>query len=253
MAEIPNRTLQRGLEMLELLAAHTDGLPLSELTQKLDLPRSSAFNLAQSLVRLGYAVQQPDTGRYRIGLKMFEIGAGAVQNVDVMELILECMAEIHDRINETMHLGVRSGTETVYIDKLDSTQSIRMSSYVGAHAPLHCTSLGKAILSTYTDDAIRELYRDRPLKALTPHSITEMEVLLRQLSQIRRIGYAVEREENNENVCCVAVPLRNRNGKAVYALSISAPLFRMNEEAIERCAQLLVEAQPRIERFLKDA
>lgn len=253
MAEIPNRTLQRGLEMLELLAAHTDGLPLSELTQKLDLPRSSAFNLAQSLVRLGYAVQQPDTGRYRIGLKMFEIGAGAVQNVDVMELIRECMAEIHDRINETMHLGVRSGTETVYIDKLDSTQSIRMSSYVGAHAPLHCTSLGKAILSTYTDDAIRELYRDRPLKALTPHSITEMEVLLRQLSQIRRIGYAVEREENNENVCCVAVPLRNRNGKAVYALSISAPLFRMNEEAIERCAQLLVEAQPRIERFLKDA
>lgn len=253
MAEIPNRTLQRGLEMLELLAAHADGLPLSELTQRLDLPRSTAFNLAQSLVRLGYASQHADTGRYRMGLKMFEIGAGAVQNVDVMELIRECMAEIHERINETMHLGVRSGTETVYIDKLDSTQSIRMSSYVGAHAPLHCTSLGKAILSTYPDETIRELYGNQPLKALTQHSITEMETLLGQLSQIRRTGYAVEREENNENVCCVAVPLRKRNGRAVYALSISAPLFRMNEEAIERCAQLLLDAQPRIERFLKDA
>jgi len=253
VAEIPNRTLQRGLEMLELLAAHADGLALSELAQRLCLPRSSAFNLAQSLVRLGYASQHLETGKYRMGLKMFEIGAGAVQHVDVMELIRECMTEIHAKINETMHLGVRSGTETVYIDKLDSTKSIRMSSYVGAHAPLHCTSLGKAILSTYPDEKIRDLYRDVHLKALTQHSITDMEELMEQLVQVRRLGYAVEREENNENVCCVAIPLRNRSGRAVYALSISAPLFRMGEEALQHCAELLLEAQPRIERFLRDA
>ena len=77
--------------------------------------------------------------------------------------------------------------------------------------------------------------------------------LLFQMQDIRRKGYAVEREENNENVCCVAVPLRNRSCRAVYALSISAPLFRMGEEALQRCAQLLLEAQPRIERFLQDA
>lgn len=252
MAEIPNRTLQRGLEMLELLAAHPDGLALRDFSQKLDLPRSSAFNLAQSLVKLGYASQQEDTGRYRMGLKMFEIGAGAVQQVDVMELIRECMAEIHSRINETMHLGVRSGRETLYIDKLDSTQSIRMSSYVGAHAPLHCTALGKAILSTYADEEITSLYQDKPLKAFTAHSITSMDQLFSQLKNVRQDGYAVECEENNENVCCVAVPLRNRTGRAVYALSISAPLFRMGEEARRHCAELLMEAQPRIERFLKN-
>jgi len=253
VAEVPNRTLQRGLEMLELLAVHADGLTLSELSQRLSLPRSSAFNLAQSLVRLGYASQHSETGKYRMGFKMFEIGAGAFQRVDVIELIRECMGDIHARINETMHLGVRSGTETLYIDKLDSTQSIRMSSYVGAHAPLHCTSLGKAILSTYSDEEIRDLYRTENLPAITEHTITTMAELLFQLQSIREIGYAVEREENNANVCCVAVPLRNRSGRAIYALSISAPLFRMGEKEIAHCAQLLLEAQPRIERFLKDA
>ena len=253
MAEIPNRTLQRGLEMLELLGRNPGGLALSELTQTLELPRSSAFNLAQSLVKLGYAFQEAESGKYRLGLKMFETGASAVQQMDVMEIIRSCMAEIHEKINETMHLGVRSGTETVYIDKRDSTQSIRMSSYVGAHAPLHCTSLGKAILSTYSDEEIRQLFDMETLPAITQHTITTVAELLFQMQTIRRLGYAVEREENNANVCCVAVPLRNAEGRAVYALSISAPLFRMGEKELSHCAQLLLKAQPRIERFLKDA
>ena len=95
MAEIPNRTLQRGLDMLELLGAHAEGLALCELAQALRLPRSTAFNLAQTLTRLGYATQREDTGKYRLGLKMFEIGAGAMHQVDVMELIRGCMAEVH--------------------------------------------------------------------------------------------------------------------------------------------------------------
>jgi len=253
MAEVPNRTLQRGLQLLELLGKHPEGLTLAELTQMLSLPRSTGFNLAQSLVKMGYAFQSEDTGKYRLGLKMFETGASAVQQMDVMEIIRTCMTKIHGQINETMHLGVRSGTETIYIDKRDSTQSIRMSSYVGAHAPLHCTSLGKAILSTYSDDEIRQIYDGREqLPAITEHTITDMAHLLSQMNLIRQTGYAVEREENNANVACVAVPLRNQSGRALYALSISAPLFRMGEEQMKSCAQLLLEVQPRIERFLRE-
>ena len=250
MAEIPNRTLQRGLDMLELLGAHAEGLALCELAQALRLPRSTAFNLAQTLTRLGYATQREDTGKYRLGLKMFEIGAGAMHQVDVMELIRGCMAEVHHKINETMHLAER---DTLYIDKLDSTQSIRMTSYVGSRAPLYCTALGKAILSTMDDDEVRRLYADTPMTALTPHSITSLDRLLEQLAEVRSRGYAVEREESNENVCCVAIPLRNREGRAVYALSVSAPSFRMGEEAIAHCADLLLGIQPRIEQVLKNA
>ena len=119
-----------------------------------------------------------------------------------------------------VHLGVRAERDTLYIDKLDSTQSIRMTSYVGSRAPLYCTALGKAILSTMDDDEVRRLYADVPMTALTPHSITSLDRLLEQLAEVRSMGYAVEREESNENVCCVAIPLRNREGRAVYALSV---------------------------------
>ena len=252
MAEIPNRTLQRGLAMLELLGAHPEGLALCELDQALGLPRSTAFNLAHTLIHLGYASLQPDTGKYRLGLKMFEIGAQAMNQVDVMEVLRGCMAEIHQKIDETMHLGVMSGTDTLYIDKLDSTQSIRMTSYIGSRAPLHCTALGKALLSTLSDDEVCRMYGDAPLEAVTPHSITDMPALLGQLERIRLRGYAVEREENNENVCCVGVPLRGKDGRALYALSVSAPIFRMGEKEIVNYAELLLEAQPRVERFLKN-
>lgn len=253
MAEIPNRTLQRGLDMLELLGTHAEGMALCELAQALRLPRSTAFNLAQTLTKLGYATQQEDTGKYRLGLKMFEIGAGAMHQIDVMEVIRGCMAEVHHTINETMHLGVRVERDTLYIDKLDSTRSVRMTSYVGARAPLYCTALGKAILSTMDDAEVRALYANAPLTAVTPHSITSLDRLLEQLAEVREKGYAVEREENNENVCCVAVPLRNREGCAVYALSVSAPSFRMGDEELAHCASLLLGIQPRIEPFLKNA
>lgn len=253
MAEVPNRTLQRGLEMLELLGTHAGGMALSELAQALRLPRSTAFNLAQTLTRLGYATHREDTGKYRLGLKMFEIGAGAMHQMDVMELIRGCMAEVHHTINETMHLGVRAERDTLYVDKLDSTQSVRMTSYVGARSPLHCTALGKAILSTMDDGEVRALYSDGLMPALTPHTITNVERLLEQLSQVRSSGYAVEQEESNENVCCVAIPLRDRGGRAVYALSVSAPSFRMGEKEIAHCAGLLLGIQPRIEQFLQNA
>ena len=250
MAEIPNRTLKRGLEMLELLGACPDGLALCDLAEALALPRSTAFNLAHSLIELGYAFLNEQTGRYRLGLKMFEIGAQAMNQVNVLELIRGCMADIRRAVNETLHLGVMSGTDTLYIDKLDSTQSIRMTSYIGSRAPLHCTALGKAMLATLGDGEIRALYADAPLTAITPQSITSVDVLLEQLQAVRDSGYAVGREENNENVCCVGVPLRGPDGRALYALSVSAPLFRMDEAAIRRCAELLLRAQSRVERFL---
>lgn len=250
MAEIPNRTLQRGFQMLELLGAHPDGLALCELGDRLVLARSTAFNLAHSLIELGYASLDEETGKYRLGLKMYEIGAQAVNRVDGMSLVRGCMTEIHRTINETVHLGVRSGTDTLYIDKLDSTQSIRMTSYIGSRAPLNCTALGKALLATLPDAEIRSLYAHTPLARVTPRSIGDMDTLLAQMAVVRANGYAVEREENNENVCCVAVALRGTDGRALYAMSVSAPIFRMGEAEIDRCAQLLSAAQRRLEPFV---
>ena len=251
MAEIPNRTLQRGLEMLEILSTHPQGMALCDLTHAMELPRSTAYNLLQTLVCLGYAVPAADGAKYVISSRMFEIGSAGMQDRDAMPLLREGMRQIQSALNETVHLGVRSGSETLYIDKLDSTRAIRMSSRVGTRMPLYCTALGKALLSGMTDEQIRRLYGQEKLKAYTSHTITDLETLLAQIGAIRRDGYAVEREENEPNVCCVAVPLRNAAGEAVYAMSVSAPAFRMQEEELHRCVKLLGEIREKIEPSLK--
>lgn len=251
MAEVPNRTMQRGLGMLELLSAHPEGLALYEMAEALGLPRSTAFNLAHTLTELDYAWFSEDTGKYSLGLKMFEIGSSAINRIDIMKVIRGSMAGIHKQVNETMHLGIASGMDMLYVDKMESTRSIRMTSYVGSRAPLYCTALGKAVLATMRDAQVEKLFRHTPLTAFTPHTITTVPGLINQLECIRRQGYSVEREEYNESVCCVGVALRDGEGRALYALSVSAPVFRVGEAEIGEYSGLLLKEQQHIERFLR--
>ena len=252
MAEIPNRTQQRSMEMLELLSRKSEGLFLHELAKELALPRSTAHNLAQSLVQLGYVYQRPETGKYLLSLKMFEVGACAIHSMNAVEYIRSLMLALRDQVNETVHLSVRSGTDVLYVDKMDSLRSVRMSSYAGWRAPLHCTALGNALLSTMDDAQVRALYAGVEMIRATPRSIADIDALLDRLAEVRRQGYALEREEYNANVSCVAVPLRNGAGEAVYAMSVSAPMVRMDDSFIAKCVELLRETQAKIEVVLKN-
>lgn len=253
MAEIPNRTLERAFGILELLTRHPEGLALYELANTLSLPRSTAFNLAYSLVELGYVNFAKDTNKFTLGLKLYEVGAYAVNDSDIMTAFHDCMTDIHQQINETMHLGVLSGKEILYIAKLESTKPIRMVSYIGARAPLYCTALGKALLATMTDREITAMYKNSPLKAYTHNTITKLPALLAQMEQIRGQGFAVEREEHTEGVCCVAIAVRSPYRQEQYALSISAPIFRISDADIARFSQLLLQAHPRVLPFLQNS
>ena len=207
MADVPNRTLGRGLKMLELLSRHPEGLALFELAQMLELPRSTAFNLARTLTDLDYTFFNAETNRYTLGLRMFEVGSAA----------------IYQQINETMHLGIRSDLDVLYIDKIESTRSIRMTSYVGRRTPMYCTALGKAILAGMNEDLVRALYRQNPFTALTEHTTASRQELMQQLAVIRQRGYATERDESVQGVSCAAVALPDQSGQPMYAISVSVP------------------------------
>ena len=185
MAELPNRTLGRGLAMLELLSQRPDGLKLYEIADALGLARSTAFNLARTLVELDYAWFDAQTNRYTLGLKMFEVGSASLHRLDIVAVIRNCMTEIYRQINETMHLGVRAEKDILYIDKIESTRSIRMISYMGSRAPLYCTALGKAILADLPDAQVRALYRRTTFTQFTEHTVAALPDLLRQLAQVR--------------------------------------------------------------------
>ena len=251
MPETLNRTLSRGLEMLELLSEHPDGMELHQIAKAMQMPKSSAFNLLHTLLQYKYLRRIDNSPRYQLGLRLFEVGSAAVNHVDLTGVIRQYMADISRACNETMHCGILSGAEVVYIDKMESTQSIRMSSHVGVRMPLHATAMGKAFLACLSEDEVRGLYLGRELIALTPYTITDMGALVKQLALIRDTGYATETQESNLNVSCIGVAIRGRDGRPAYALSISAPSFRMGEEETQAYGQMLLRAQRKIQRVLQ--
>ncbi len=251
MPEPVNRTLARGLRMLELLSEHPDGLELNQIARAMQLPKSTAFNLVHTLLDLRYVRLAPEGARYQLGLVMFEVGSAAVNSLDVSQVIRRHMSEIFAQINETVHCGLLAGSEMLYIDKLECTRSIRMTSHVGLRLPLYCTSMGKAVLATMADEQILRLYQGVTFERFTGRTVPDAAALIAQLDRVRLLGYAVEREENNDNVCCVGVAIRGRDGEARYALSVSAPTFRFDGEKEAQYSRLLLRAQAKIERVLK--
>lgn len=251
MAEPFNRTLARGMELLELLAKSAQGLELSQIARILNLPKSSAYNLLQTLVRLEYVVYSRENARYTLGLRMFEVGSSAVNRIDIGMLIRRYMNEINAQINETMHLGQLAGADVLYIDKIESTRSIRMSSHVGVRMPLYCTAMGKAILAELPDTELERLYPHEVLKPYAAHTVPTRTALRHQLERVRTTGYALECEENNDNVGCVGVAIRDRENRPAYALSVSTPMFRFDEEQQRAYGALLLQAREGIERALR--
>ncbi len=251
MPETINRTLSRGLDILELLSEHPAGLELHQIAKVMEMPKSSAFNLLHTLMQQKYIRKPDNSPRYQLGLKLFEVGSAAVNHVDVTTVIRQYMTDIYRACNETMHCGILSGLDVLYIDKMESTQSIRMSSHVGVRMPLHATAMGKAFLACFSDSEVRSLYQGIQLASLTVHTITDMEELLRQLQIIRQTGYATETEESNLNVSCIGVAILGRDDKPAYALSISAPSFRIGESETAAWGQMLLRAQRKIQRVLR--
>lgn len=250
MAEPINRSLKRGLDMLTLLSESKQGLELHEIARLLDIPKSSAFNLLHTLLDMRYVEYHLSTSRYTLSMKMFEIGAKAFRRTNIDTVIREQMQEIYLAMNETVHCGVQDGTDVVYIDRIESTRSIRMTARIGFRIPLYCTAMGRAILACLSDEEVRRLLKDEAFKKLTPYTIKDMDALLTALQGVREKGYAIESQESNENVCCMGVAACDREGRPRYAISISAPIFRMNGAAQKKASELLLKAKETIERYL---
>ena len=251
MPEPVNRSLARGLDMLELLSETPAGLELHQIARALEIPKSSAFNLVHTLLGKRYISLDEATGRYTLSLRMLEIGSAAVKDVSSQSVVHQYMQRVCAGCNETVHCAVPDGTDMVYVDKLEGNHSIRMTSRIGRRMPLYCTAMGRAVLACWPDEHIRELYRSYAFQKLTRKTVDSLEQLEAEIAKVRLQGYASEYEESNENVCCFAVAIRDRMGKPVYAISVSLPLFRAGEEKTSRCIRLLLDAQKRIERFLQ--
>lgn len=233
----------RALDILELFLDCDGTLSAPEITRRLQLPRTTVHELVTTLTARNYLVQPPgQPGRYRLGVRGYQLGSRYAEQLDLAAEGQQVARGVAETCDETVHVALLEGRDVIYIAKVDSTHAVRMVSAAGRRLPAHCTSVGKMLLASLPEEELEaRLFGAEPLEAMTPNSITSPAKLRTALKEIRAHGVAVEQQESNPDVSCVAAPVRDSAGQVVAALSISVPMIRWSQERRGELEALAVE------------
>lgn len=234
-------SVDNALALLEIFSSECPELGITELSRALGLGKSTVHRLLATLSSRGYVLQDRRTEKYRLGLKAFEVGSVAVSRLGSREVAAPFLQRLMTATRETVHLGVLDGWEVVYIDKIDSHQTLQMYSRIGRRAPLHCTALGKALLAFRPAEELERFLRRR-LKSYTPRTLTEPAAVRSDLALVRDRGYALDNEEFEAGLKCIAAPLRDHTGEVVASVGIAGPAVRLLEERVAPLAGLVKDA-----------
>ncbi len=244
------QSVNRALTILEVLSDYSEGLGLTEISEKIGLHKSTVYRLLSTLIYKEYVTQDPKTNKYRITLKLFELGNKRVEDMDLLTASRIYSEELMKSVNEVVHLVVREGNDIVYLDKVEADNTIQMASKVGKRSPLYCTSVGKAILAHLPEDEVEEIWKTSRIEKLTEFTITDFDRLKKELDIVRQKGYAIDNEENEMGVRCIGAPIFNRRGEVEGAISISGPTTRVTEDKVEEFAREVVKYSKLISREL---
>lgn len=241
------QSLERAFILLELLCKSPDGMAIHQLSEITGLHKSTVHRLLGAMMERGYVRREAESAVYRAGMRICELSGYIQENLDVVALARGPMERLSRRTGETVHLVEQDGDEVVYIYKVESIHgAIRMVSRIGMRRPMYCTGMGKAILATRPMGEIRRYWGRTEHQLYTPHTIVRQDAFFREIEQIRQRGYAMDNEENELGVRCVAAAIPDWQGAACRALSISAPLTRMTDERVEALVPQLLASRDEI-------
>jgi DNA-binding IclR family transcriptional regulator len=239
-------SLVRGLSVLEVIAAANGPVGITDLSRQLGLAKGSIARLVATLVQMNYLFRDPETRKYRLGLKLWELGSKSITGMDILSVARPVMEELHNETGETVHLTVLSSDgRMVFLDKLDSTKGIRPNVQLGAHLPAHCVANGKAVLA-FLSGARLETILAKKLRQYTDTTITKKKPLLAAFEEIRRTGYAVNFGEYRTDVSGVAAAICDHTNLAVAALGISLPSTQMTQATSDELGLIVAESARKI-------
>jgi DNA-binding IclR family transcriptional regulator len=244
------QVLDRVFQILNILANSTSGIGLTELANRLQVHKSTTHRLMMVLESARYIERTPSTGHYHLGSRLIELGLSATAQLDVYEIARPHLRGLAEKAGETAHLAVLRGGETISIVKAESTHNLRTPITVGTHTPAHCTSLGKAILAFGPSDRADAFLKGRKLKAYTPNTITSSLRFREELRVVRERGYAVDDEEREIGLRCIAAPVWNSVGEVIAAISVAGPAFRIARGRIPDLSRIVMRTANRISSSL---
>lgn len=248
--ETVSAAVERALGILETLAAVPAGLTHSEISRRLEIPKSTATYLLRSLERRGYLRREGTRGKYHLGLKVLGLHRSALAGLEIRELAQPLLQALVERTQLTVHLAVLYHDQAIYVEKAEAAGFVRMDTWVGRRMDVHCTSVGKALVAFRPQAEVETLLRRRGMARNTPRTITSPARLLRELAEVRARGYAVDDEENSLGVRCLAAPVFDAAGAVVAAVGVTGTTAQVSKTTQARIAEQMQEAARKLSRQL---
>ncbi len=219
------KVLQKAFNILELFNENALELTASEIQQSLSLNKTTTFRLLKNLEGLGYLEKDPESQRYRLGIKLVHLGSLVKPYITLKRVAKSLLLDLNKRTKETVHLAVLHKGQSLYLEKIEGSRTIRVTTSIGSKLPAHCSGVGKVLLSGLNFDKVAEIAQERGLKKYTANTIDNLDNLAEELRQVRVEGLAVDNEEIEQGLMCVAAPIFY-GGSIVAAVSLSVPKDR---------------------------
>ena len=223
------------LLVMKAFSAEEAEIGISSLAKRLGLAKSTVHRLAVTLAAEGFLEQNPETGRYRLGLSLFTLGALARRRMDVSNVSRPLLGVLRDKYQEAATLAILSRTSIMYLHNLESGQAIGIRAYIGDLKPAHCTAEGRVMLAFAAPAVVAEVIKEG-LVARTPKTLTDPDALLRLLDETRTAGYAIDDEESEAGMRCIAAPVRDISGKVIAAVGLAGPTQRLTKKDLRALA-----------------
>jgi len=230
------QTIERVSDILDVLALNSKGISLGDLSAKVKLPKGTTHRILSSLLFFDFVRQYPQTRSYSLGFKLVELGSILLEQINLRKEAEPFLHALSQRTKETTYLAILDGVEVVYVEKIeaeDHSIGLRATSKIGQRNMAHSCSLGKVLLAALPDQELDELLLEMKFVQKTENTITDPLHLKDHLNSVMSRGYAIDDEESERGIRCVAAPVRNEIGQIVAAVSISGPAIRITREKVQ--------------------
>lgn len=244
------QSVERALKILDLFDEFVPELKITEISDKMELNKSTVHSLLKTLEKYKYIDQNPENGKYKLGLKLIERGNCVVSTIDIRQVARAYLLDLAKRTGQTVHLGILNHKEGVYIDKIEGESAIIRFSKIGKGFPLHATAIGKVLLAFQEPKETSLLLSDYTFTEQTEYSITNQDEFLAQLEKVHQQGYAIDNQENELGVRCIAAPLLNFENKVLAGISISTLISQVNDEKLGKYIKMLKQTSLEISKKL---
>lgn len=246
----PVKSAMRTVEVVKAVSRSPRGLTFGEILEVTGWPRSSTYNLLQTLTMTRFLELDEEDRRYRVGIVLWETAQGFSPTRELARIAMPYLRAAKSELNETVQLAILDGAENVYIAKVEADHHLKLVSEVGSRLPAYATGLGKALLASLSPQDVKRRLEGVELIAHTPQTITDIDTLLTELEEVRSRGYSIDQGEYTIGVYCIAVGIQDQTGDTVAAVSTSVPEARIDEGLRELMVKSLRATASRISRAL---